>query len=74
MQKKNINYIINYIINLKNKTMKKKLIKEKTKTISTVIRDEIFQQLEEDAQKNERSTSWIIKKAIKNFLKENENR
>ena len=74
MQKKNINYIINYIINLKNKTMKKKLIKEKTKTISTVIRDEIFQQLEEYAQKNERSTSWIIKKAIKNFLKENENR
>jgi predicted transcriptional regulator len=54
--------------------MKKKLIKEKTKTISTVIRDEIFQQLEEYAQKNERSTSWIIKKAIKNFLKENENR
>lgn len=53
--------------------MKKKLIKEKVKIISAVIPDEIFQQLEKYALKKERSKSWIIKKAINNFLKENEN-
>ena len=71
MSKKNINYIINL---KKTKTMKKKLIKEKVKIISAVIPDEIYQQLEKYAQKKERSKSWIIKKAINNFLKENENR
>jgi predicted transcriptional regulator len=54
--------------------MKKKLIKGKVKIISAVIPDEIFQQLEKYALKKERSKSWIIKKAINNFLKENENR
>ena len=63
------------IINLKKtKTMKKKLIKEKKQIISAVIPDEICKELEKYAQKKERSKSWIIKKAINNFLKENENR
>ena len=54
--------------------MKKKLIKEKKQIISAVIPDEICKELENYAQKKERSKSWIIKKAINNFLKENENR
>ena len=54
--------------------MKKKSIKEKKQIISAVIPDEIHKELEKYAQKKERSKSWIIKKAINNFLKENENK
>ena len=53
--------------------MKKKQTKQKIKIISAVIPDEIYKKLEKYAQKNDRSKSWIIKKAINNFLAENEN-
>ncbi len=54
--------------------MKKKLIKEKSKTISAVIPAELYQALEKYAKKYERTLSFAIKKSLTQFLEKNENK
>lgn len=54
--------------------MKKKLIKEKSKTISAVISTKLYETLEKYAKKNERTFSFAIKKSLIEFLEKNENK
>jgi predicted transcriptional regulator len=40
---------------------------------SIYFKDELFKELKKVAEKEERSVNWIVNKAVKNYLKKNEN-